>query len=191
MKYLYKYIYKGHDRASFFVFLNRKMIVLLMKSICSNQQDGFHRLKQLGEYAFHLNDMHPSVVSLQLHLPNMQSVVFHASQNLMNILSDDIRTKTMLTEVFEKNRSNSNARQYLYHEFPEHYVWHHKDKFWSKRKNCKCVGRIVAANPTEGESYFLRLLLLHVKGPTSFNYLRTVNGNHVLRFEKSQSTEAF
>lgn len=44
-------------------------------------------------YAFHLNDIHPSVVSLQLHLPNMQLPYFMHHKSLMNILSDKSRTK--------------------------------------------------------------------------------------------------
>lgn len=119
--------------------------------------------------------MHPSIVSLQLHY-RICNIVFHASQNLINVLSNESRTKTMLTEFFQRIRSDSNARHYLYHQFPKHYVWHHKDKFWSQRKSSKCIGRIVAANPVEGECYFLRLLLLHVKSPTSFEYLCTING---------------
>lgn len=31
----------------------------------------------------------------------------------------------------------------------------------------------------------MRLLLLHVKGPTSFNYLRTVNGNSCSSFREA------
>jgi len=32
-------------------------------------------------------------------------------------------------------------------------------------------------HPSQGDVYYLRLLLLHVRGATSFNELRTVNGN--------------
>lgn len=38
------------------------------------------------------------------------------------------------------------------------------------------MGRIITANPTEGERYYLRLLLNHVRGPTSFEDLQTVGG---------------
>ncbi|GJW67041.1 ATP-dependent DNA helicase PIF1-like protein [Tanacetum coccineum] len=36
-------------------------------------------------------------------------------------------------------------------------------------------GRMVSANPAEGERFYLRVLLQHVKGPTRFDYLYTVN----------------
>uniref|UniRef100_A0A453I9Q3 ATP-dependent DNA helicase n=1 Tax=Aegilops tauschii subsp. strangulata TaxID=200361 RepID=A0A453I9Q3_AEGTS len=38
------------------------------------------------------------------------------------------------------------------------------------------IGRIVSAHPAEGERYYLRVLLNHVTGATSFQDLRTVNG---------------
>lgn len=37
------------------------------------------------------------------------------------------------------------------------------------------IGRVNTANPKEGERYFLRLLLNHVRGPKSFEDLLTVN----------------
>ncbi|KAL6856293.1 hypothetical protein ACP4OV_019095 [Aristida adscensionis] len=38
------------------------------------------------------------------------------------------------------------------------------------------VGRIVSAHPAEGERYYLRVILNHVTGATSFEDLRTVDG---------------
>ncbi|XP_062100178.1 uncharacterized protein LOC133806060 [Humulus lupulus] len=38
------------------------------------------------------------------------------------------------------------------------------------------IGRTVTANPFEGERYFMRILLNHVRGPLSFEDLRTVEG---------------
>jgi ATP-dependent DNA helicase PIF1 len=36
----------------------------------------------------------------------------------------------------------------------------------------------VSTSPTEGEHYFLRVLLNHIPGATSWRHLRTVNGVH-------------
>ena len=38
------------------------------------------------------------------------------------------------------------------------------------------IGRLVYANPAEGERYYLRLLLCHIIGPTCFEDLYTANG---------------
>ncbi|XP_070009184.1 uncharacterized protein [Nicotiana sylvestris] len=43
----------------------------------------------------------------------------------------------------------------------------------------------VIANPREGERYYLRLLLNHVRGPLSFNDLLTVNGRECETFKEA------
>ena len=48
---------------------------------------------------------------------------------------------------------------------------------WQRRKKqLGQIGRVVYAHPAEGERYFLRVLLNHVRGATSFEDLRTVSG---------------
>eukprot|EP00122_Pirum_gemmata_P013091 Pgem_evm1s12180 len=74
------------------------------------------------------------------------------------------------------NSQDANARNFLYHEIPEHYSWEAKNKKWKKRKrNSETIGRIAFVSPELGELYYLRLLLLHVKGPTSFDHIKVVN----------------
>ncbi|XP_075078730.1 uncharacterized protein LOC107762475 isoform X2 [Nicotiana tabacum] len=73
----------------------------------------------------------------------------------------------------------------LYKEFSEYFVWSSSDKFWALRKQRSAIGRIVTCHPTEGERYYLRLLLLHVRGPKSYNDLLTVNGELCSIFRES------
>ena len=47
------------------------------------------------------------------------------------------------------------------------------------------TGRIVYANPAEGERYFLRVLLNHVRGATSYEDLRTAVGVTYSTFRKA------
>ncbi|XP_049385851.1 uncharacterized protein LOC125849952 [Solanum stenotomum] len=47
---------------------------------------------------------------------------------------------------------------------------------WTRRKRGHVIGRVVTCHPTEGERYYLRLLLMNVRGPKSYEDLRTVNG---------------
>ena len=44
------------------------------------------------------------------------------------------------------------------------------------RKKNKAVGRIYHINPGAGERFFLRIFFITVFSPTSYKYLRTVNG---------------
>ena len=41
------------------------------------------------------------------------------------------------------------------------------------------------AHPAEGERYYLRVLLSHVRGATSFDALKTVNGNPCSSFREA------
>ena len=43
----------------------------------------------------------------------------------------------------------------------------------------------MSINPAEGEHYYLRVLLNHVGGATSFEYLRTVDSVIVLTFREA------
>ncbi|XP_022854997.1 uncharacterized protein LOC111376280 [Olea europaea var. sylvestris] len=47
------------------------------------------------------------------------------------------------------------------------------------------VGRIVSASPGEGERYYLRILLNHIRGPLSFKSLKFVNGISVKTFREA------
>ncbi|XP_071695229.1 uncharacterized protein [Rutidosis leptorrhynchoides] len=51
-----------------------------------------------------------------------------------------------------------------------------KTKTWEPRKQRGCIGRIVYSHPASGERYYLRMLLNVVKGPRSFEELRTLDG---------------
>nr|XP_009789944.1 PREDICTED: uncharacterized protein LOC104237487 [Nicotiana sylvestris]XP_016436326.1 PREDICTED: uncharacterized protein LOC107762475 [Nicotiana tabacum] len=95
--------------------------------------------------------------------------------------------KTMLTEFFSMNQTDEEAIELnlLYKEFSEYFVWSSSDKFWALRKQRSAIGRIVTCHPTEGERYYLRLLLLHVRGPKSYNDLLTVNGELCSIFRES------
>jgi hypothetical protein len=71
---------------------------------------------------------------------------------------------------------DKNAQRLLYREFSEHFVWNQQDKIWTPRKKNKVIGGIVAANPIEGERYYLQLFLNHIRGPSSFEDLKKVRG---------------
>ncbi|XP_075074829.1 uncharacterized protein LOC142162380 [Nicotiana tabacum] len=84
----------------------------------------------------------------------------------------------MLTEFFVMNRTNKDAMQLLLlnKEFPEYFVWSFKEKMWTRRKQRNVIGRVLTCHPTEGERYYLRLLLMKVRGPKSYQDLCKVDG---------------
>ncbi|KAK2983947.1 hypothetical protein RJ640_002892, partial [Escallonia rubra] len=173
VKYLYKCIYKGHDRV---------LVVTQETNISIDEISQFQSARWVSPpesawriFGFPLNDISPSVLAIYLHLPILQSVVLHAADNLAHLASDQRTSRTMLTEFFKINQLHKDGPRYLYSEFPEHYVWNYGSRTWEPRHQHFSIGRIVCANPAECERYYLRLLLLHVRGPTSFNTLKTVD----------------
>ncbi|XP_038711761.1 uncharacterized protein LOC120005955 [Tripterygium wilfordii] len=82
----------------------------------------------------------------------------------------------MLTEWMFTNNSFDDARQLTYTEFPSFWRWDSTNKYWFRRKRVECIGRISYVHPSAGDVYYLRILLSHIKGPTNFIDVRTVNG---------------
>ena len=90
-------------------------------------------------------------------------------------------SSSMLLDYFKLNRENETARRLFYSEIPTQFTYKKKNKdeasYWTVRKNnFNNFGRMYAVSPTQTELFHLRLLLLHVKGGTSFEDLRTVDG---------------
>ncbi|AQK71292.1 hypothetical protein ZEAMMB73_Zm00001d016611 [Zea mays] len=96
----------------------------------------------------------------------MHMVAFHERQMVERVINRPGVDRSMLTAYFEVNRLHEEARGILYRDFPKWYTWQSGGQ----------VGRIVSAHPAEGERYYLRVLLNHVTGATSYVDLRTVDG---------------
>ena len=114
---------------------------------------------------------------------------------------DDLK-RTMLTEWFKTNKLEKEhplpkkallkdlagnyfrtGPELLFHEFPEHYSWQTKEKFWKRRsQRDKVIGRMHRLSPKCGEQYYLRLILLHARGATCWEDLLTVDGIEYDRF---------
>ena len=73
----------------------------------------------------------------------------------------------------------------VYAQFPEYFRWNQQSKIWEQHKQREVIGRILVAHPSEGERYYLRILLMHVRKPTSFTDLRTVNGRVCVSFHEA------
>ncbi|KAJ9568236.1 LOW QUALITY PROTEIN: hypothetical protein OSB04_004202 [Centaurea solstitialis] len=125
-------------------------------------------------FRFPLGEIKPAVIHLPLHLENYQPLTFKKRDRLSNILNNPTQRKTMLTEFFTENQTNMFARslKLTYVQFPDYFVWKADKKIWTRRQSGDSVGRIVLAHPSEGERYYLRILLSKVCSPKSFDDLR-------------------
>ena len=82
--------------------------------------------------------------------------------------------------------SDERACQYYYREIPQYYYFNKKTTRWTPRKKtARVIGRIYSVSVKQVERYCLRLLLIDVKGATSFEVLRTVEGIQYLSFKQA------
>jgi ATP-dependent DNA helicase PIF1 len=82
----------------------------------------------------------------------------------------------MLTEWFVTNQKYPGARGLCYCDFPSKWGWNKKTRTWEKRqRGSGKIGRMYFVDPSCGERYYLRILLLIVKGAQSYKSLHTYN----------------
>jgi hypothetical protein len=185
IKYLFKYVNKGSDRATF----------VLYENVHTDPASESHHITNIDEiktyldcryisaseacwrlFEFDIQYREPAVERLSFHLEDEQIITFKDSDYLDNVLQRPDITKTKFTEWMKTNEMSNTARSLTYCDFPTKWVWHRKEKEWRPRKSGRCIGRIFHAHPTSGERFYLRMLLNVVKGARSFKEIRTVDG---------------
>lgn len=145
-------------------------------------------------FSFAIHERHPTVVHLAVHLENGQRVYFNAE----NIVQRAERPPaTTLTSFFATCASDPFARTLLYSEMPRYYTWNASSKKWLRRKyghpvdgypgvfSTDALGRIYSIHPKNDDCFYLRLLLVNVRGSTSFQSLRTVDGTICATFREA------
>ena len=201
IKYVIKYINKGTDMAAFALTRKnpRDEVDVYQAARYVSCSEACWRL--LG---FSIHDRSPAVVTLQVHLPNGQRVLFNP-QNAHGVAENP--PNTTLTAYFDLCKSYTTpetreptpdeqfVQQLLYSRVPEYFTLGNR-KTWNARKKGKpvtitdnngddqptsfkqssAIGRIYAVHPKQDECFFVRLLLHNVKGYCSFEHLRTVDG---------------
>nr|KAJ0221730.1 hypothetical protein LSAT_V11C200052840 [Lactuca sativa] len=129
--------------------------------------------------------MYPSVVRLPFHLTGQQNVVYGADDDIDDVLDKQFVSSSMFLAWMACNEHNKEARKLSHVEFPTKFIWKLKDRCWKPRKIRKSIGRIHAVSPNLGEAYFLKIILNKVKGPKSFEDVRTVNGHEYATFREA------
>ncbi|XP_035713810.1 uncharacterized protein LOC118438127 [Folsomia candida] len=171
VKYLFKYAYKGHDCAK---------VELRIDEIKTHVDSRYVSPPEAAWRIFRcpMQDRTHSISRLKVELPEQKQVTFDPNR-IQEAIQKAENTHSTLTAYFELNTHDPEARQYKYAEIPEYYVFNAKNK-WIRRKDGhtdKVIGRLYSVSMTDGERYFLRLLLLHVAGPTSYNDLLKYQGH--------------
>ena len=177
VKYLYKYIYKGHDTAH--IEINERIDHDELKTfVDARYVSALEAVWRI--FTFPLYDQSHAIIRLPIHLPNGQQVYFRDGAEDA-ALDRAENNDTLLTAWFNLNRRHAHANQFLYSEIPHHYVFKPKEKKWFVRQRGagKIITRLYTANIRAGERYFLRVLLLHVPGATSFELFINLLEMHV------------
>ncbi|KAJ4786766.1 ATP-dependent DNA helicase pif1, partial [Rhynchospora pubera] len=189
IKYLFKYILKGHDRAIVTV----EHASASTSAAPAQQQTAQTATDEIRQYldcryltphesiwlvfSYDIHYSYPSVERLLVHLASQNNVVFRDFQELGEIAESDSFGFTKLMAWFELNKTDELARLLTYIEIPTKFTWKQNEKKWARRiQNRKRLARMLFVHPNAGELYYLRMLLNIVCGPTSFEDIRTVDG---------------
>lgn len=126
-------------------------------------------------YEFRMREISHCVNRLAVHLEHKQQIYFTPGLETEALQKNH---ETNLTAWFTLNKTEASARQYLYSEIPDHYRWLATEKRWQKRQitTKPLLNRLYFVSPRQQERFYLRLLLLNVRGATSFDDIRTYQG---------------
>ncbi|XP_021991571.1 uncharacterized protein LOC110888349 [Helianthus annuus] len=148
IKYLFKYLNKGPDKAT----------MIVQENIGSDDEKRAKQIIRVDE------------------IKNYLDCRYLSAYNLPALLNRDGIRETMFIQWLALNSRDAMARELTYAEVPTQYVWHDDTKVWKRRFQRTSLGRIVYCNPVAGPRYYLRMLLGVVKGPRSFEEIKTVDG---------------
>jgi hypothetical protein len=185
IKYLFKYVTKGADRtkAYFEVSSDASSKPSENNTAPKNEIQEYIDARFLStcealwrSFEFDIHYRMPSVERLTVHLPNMNFVRYKKGSDLKSLLSSPAAKKTMLTEWFEANKKHSSARTLTYCDFPKEWSWDTSSRRWRPKTPSQKVGRMYYVSPVSGELYYLRMLLMIVKGAMCYADVRTYDG---------------
>ncbi|XP_056854516.1 uncharacterized protein LOC130503965 [Raphanus sativus] len=205
IKYLFKYITKGSDRVTVVVEPPDHMVPNVVSNTegtseptntdpdhetapgsVKPQKDEFKdffdcRYVSVCEAAwrnfkFPIHYRSCAVEKLTFHLPGKQHIIFRGKDKMNAVISRKLIQNTMFLAWFELNKVDSFARTLTYAQIPNFYTYDKRHKMFKRRKRGFSIGRINYAPRKQEAAYYLRVLLNIVKGPTSYDDIKTFEG---------------
>ncbi|XP_076041929.1 uncharacterized protein LOC143025805 [Oratosquilla oratoria] len=174
--YVTKYVNKGCDRVLF---------SKTTKDGTVNEIKNFQEARYINAneatwkiFGFDIYKSYPPVSSLDLHLEG-ENEVFYDENSSKGTVTAKAKQDTQLTAFFKlcAKYDEKFVSTLYYHQMPQHFCFDKAHSVWRERKgNTFSLGRIRAVSTKTVELFYLRLLLTHKAGPTSFEDLRTVEG---------------
>ncbi|CAJ2662661.1 unnamed protein product [Trifolium pratense] len=189
IKYLFKYVNKGPDRAT------------MQVSVDSQGHDKEKPVDEIKQYydcryvspceavwrilAFDIHQKWPPVLKLTYHLHNEQTILYEGSHDMNSIVNYNEGKSTMFLAWFEANRVYEEGRDLTYAEFPERFTYVKDEKTWQPRQQGYCIGRLHYTPPGVGEMYYMRILLTQQRGCKGYKCLKTVKGHTYDTFQEA------
>ncbi|XP_028753423.1 uncharacterized protein LOC114713014, partial [Neltuma alba] len=180
VKYLFKYISKGNDRVVAGIYSNPDT---------SSSETSFDEISHYLNcryvspceaawriFAFDIHHRYPSVERLSFHLPEQQVVYYSGKSSVSSLLDKPRMKESMFLAWMDLNKSGGLAKTMTYIQIPQYYTFDKNQRIWKPRQRGFAVGRLAHASPTQGEIYYLRVLLTKARGPKSYEDIRTVDG---------------
>jgi hypothetical protein len=120
--------------------------------------------------------MNHQITTLSVHEPGGETICWKKGKEKQRQRTlQESGATSQLTAWFHLNQTDEEARQYTFLELPRYYLWNNAKKMWKKRKRIlKTLARIFPVLPRFAEKFAIRLLVLNVRGPRSFEELRTL-----------------
>lgn len=184
IKYLFKYVSKGMERAKFVIkkdvydrttTSSQEIVVDEIRSFIDGRYICPHEAAW-GILNFSIHERDPPVVILPVHLPNMQTVYFKEDSRISDVVHNASFGSSLLLGWFENNKWDKGGLDLTYGAYPSKYVWNKRAKRWKLRERITlhAIGRIAFVHPSDGELFYLRMLLFHQKGCKSYEDVRTI-----------------
>jgi len=124
VKYLFKYVYKGHDRA--IVEISHQSDNATERNVVKADE-----IKKYLDYCyvfaleaawcifkFDMHERFPTIERLQYHLPNQQLVLFDNDDDVQEVATRSAISRTMLIKWFKTNQKSEVTRRLTFDRFP-------------------------------------------------------------------------
>lgn len=92
------------------------------------------------------------------------------------VITRKLIQNTMMLAWFDLCKVNAKAKTLTYVQIPNFFTYNSSLKRFKERRKGFCIGRINYAPRKIEDAYYLRVLLGVVRGPESFNDIKTYNG---------------
>ncbi|MFM2394604.1 MAG: hypothetical protein RLZZ546_2586 [Bacteroidota bacterium] len=132
-------------------------------------------------FQFPIHEESCAVQTLDVHLPGEQ-IICGVEKTFGS--NNPKFERTTLTEFFTTMKKYKT--KIYYKDMPKHFVWDEKDRTWKTRtRYVTKIGTLPNLSTKHGDVYYLKILLMTIQSPSSFDQLLTVSNTKYRTFRES------